>query len=248
MKLLTLTTALLTASICFGIPRAPETPEMLQRCGGYVQVVGSMKGSVTFADCQTSADREWFEEVISYLRKETDIDIALKDKCEFKFPSPEIIGNLTIFTVEDANLPTLLIAPESRWALVNLTPLKSEKRQFFAMRTKKELVRAFAALCGGSASRYKGGVVGGVASLNDLDKPLDYRLQIDVLERLRNYLEPFGVTPAIVTTYLSACSHGVAPAPTNEYQKAIWDQVRAIPNKPMKIEFDPATKKGKVTK
>ena len=86
-----------------------------------------MKGSVTFADCRTTADREWFEEVISYLRKETDIDIAFKDKYEFKFPSPEIIGNLTIFAVEDVNLPTLLIAPESRWALVNLAPLKSQK-------------------------------------------------------------------------------------------------------------------------
>ena len=248
MKQLVLTTALLTASIGFAIPRAPETPEMLRQCGGYVQVVGSMKGSVTIADCRTTADREWFDEVISYLRKENDIDIVFKDKGEFKFPTPEIVGNLTIFAVEDANLPTLLIAPESRWALVNLVPLKSEKRQFFAMRTKKELVRAFAALCGGSSSHYKGGVVDGIASVADLDKPLDYRLQVDVIDRFRPYLKSLGVTPAIVTTYLSACSHGVAPAPTNEYQKAIWEKVHTIPEKPLKIEFDRAEQKGKVTK
>jgi len=36
---------------------------------------------------------------------------------------------------------------------------------------------------------------------------------------------------------------GWAPAPTNEYQKIVWDKVHAIPQKPMKIEFDP--KKGR---
>ena len=41
--------------------------------------------------------------------------------------------------------------------------------------------------------------------------------------------------------YRKACMDGWAPAPTNEYQKAIWDQVHAIPTKPIKIEFDPKT-------
>ena len=35
----------------------------------------------------------------------------------------------------------------------------------------------------------------------------------------------------------------MAPAPTNEFQKAVWDKVHAIPQNPMKIEFDP--KKGR---
>jgi len=40
-----------------------------------------------------------------------------------------------------------------------------------------------------------------------------------------------------------ACQEGWAPAPTNDIQKAIWNEVRQLPAKPIKIEFDPA--KGK---
>ena len=37
----------------------------------------------------------------------------------------------------------------------------------------------------------------------------------------------------------SACREGWASAPTNDVQKAIWDKVRAIPDKPLTIEYDP---------
>lgn len=32
-----------------------------------------------------------------------------------------------------------------------------------------------------------------------------------------------GIAPYVATTYRQACADGWAPAPTNEYQKAIWD-------------------------
>ena len=46
-----------------------------------------------------------------------------------------------------------------------------------------------------------------------------------------------------IGTYRQACQEGWAPAPKNDEQKAIWNQVHAIPDKPIKIEFDP--KRGK---
>ena len=52
-----------------------------------------------------------------------------------------------------------------------------------------------------------------------------------------------GILPVRTTTYLQACQEGWAPMPTNAVQKAIWEKVRAIPQSPMKIEFDP--KKGR---
>jgi hypothetical protein len=42
---------------------------------------------------------------------------------------------------------------------------------------------------------------------------------------------------------VAVCQEGWAPPPTNEYQRAIWNDVHKIPEKPMKIDFDPA--KGK---
>jgi len=51
------------------------------------------------------------------------------------------------------------------------------------------------------------------------------------------------VRPVYRASYAAACQEGWAPPPTNEYQRAIWNDVHKIPEKPMKIDFDPA--KGK---
>ena len=40
-------------------------------------------------------------------------------------------------------------------------------------------------------------------------------------------------------TYREACREGWAPPPTNDLQRAIWEETRKLPEKPIKIEFDP---------
>ena len=62
-------------------------------------------------------------------------------------------------------------------------------------------------------------------------------------DEILKFLPEIGFSPAAVATYLTACSEGWAPAPTNDVQKAIWEKVHAIPKQPIKIDFDP--KKGK---
>lgn len=218
------------------------TAEMLSRTGGYYEVPGSMRGSVCFADCGSGADCAWLREVAEYLHGETDLNFVCTNGVSFSWPRPRTIGDMTIYVVDDGALPSVLVAPEDRWAAVNIVRLKDSREQFFAMRVKKELVRTFAHLCGGATSNYQGGLSSPVSSVNDLDKIADYRMQVDVRERCVKYARAFGITPQITTTYLSACTHGVAPAPTNEYQKAIWDKVHELPKNPMRIKFDP--KKG----
>ena len=87
---------------------------------------------------------------------------------------------------------------------------------------------------------YPGNVAGGISNISDLDKITDYRLPIDISNRLRFYMKPIGVEPGFVTTYRSACVHGWAPTPTNDYQKAVWEEVRSEkergPAKGLKIE------------
>jgi hypothetical protein len=56
-------------------------------------------------------------------------------------------------------------------------------------------------------------------------------------------LQALGMASERKVPYVKACKEGWAPAPTNEFQKAIWDKVHSTPKNPMKIEFDP--KKGK---
>ena len=72
---------------------------------------------------------------------------------------------------------------------------------------------------------------------------MEESIPVDMINYWQRRLKALGITKKISATYLDACEQGWAPAPTNEYQKAIWDKVHAAPKNPMKIEFDP--KKGR---
>ena len=177
---------------------------------------------------------------MAYFAEVTKFKIAYSEG-SFDMKNPRVEGNSTIFIVDDAALPPVLIAPESRWALVNIAPIALEKRSaFFEQRTKKELSRAFAYLCGATGSRYERSLTRGITSQTELDKNPDYELPMDIVQRFWDYMKPLGVIPAQRTTYLKACQEGWAPAPTNDVQRTIWEQTHQLPSKPITIEFDPA--------
>ena len=214
-----------------------------KKTGGLVVKPGSQNGEIVYVNCQNKADPAWMNESIDYLTKYSKLKIRLTNG-NFSIENPKIEGNLSLYIVDDPALPNLLIAPENRWAMVNVAPLyKGVKKAYFEARVKKELSRAFAALCGFCNSSYPNALTSGITKPEDLDKHADARLTVDVFRRFESYLLPFGITPAVILTYHQACQEGWAPAPTNEYQKAIWDRVHAAPKNPMKIEFDP--KKGR---
>lgn len=43
-------------------------------------------------------------------------------------------------------------------------------------------------------------------------------------DEVRRLLPAVGFEPAVVATYLTACREGWAPAPTNDFQRAIWER------------------------
>ena len=63
------------------------------------------------------------------------------------------------------------------------------------------------------------------------------------MARMQKMWKRFGVKKEHRIPYRVAVQEGWAAQPTNEYQRAVWDEVRHIPEKPIRIEFDP--KKGK---
>jgi hypothetical protein len=214
-----------------------------QRVGGFIERPGTAKGSITYVNCQQKAPRAWINESIAYFAELTKFKITYSEGA-FDLKSPKVEGNATIFIIDDEALPPLLVAPESRWALVNIAPIAEEQRPvFFEQRTKKELSRAFAYLCGATGSRYERSLTRGITSQAELDKNPDYELPMDVVQRFWDYMKPMGVQPVQRSTYLKACQEGWAPQPTNDVQKAVWEKVHAIPDKPLTIEFDP--KKGR---
>ena len=213
--------------------------------GGMVMRKGSLKGEVAIVNCQSAAGKDVLERSISYLGKETRFAISLREG-QFSFPNPKIEGNVSLFVVDDANLPGLLAAPENRWVVVNVAPLKKgrgENPVFFKARVLKEMSRGYALLCGAMSSGYPGSLTGGIFDPDGLDRISDERLSMDVVGRFAPYLQSLGVSPAEYTAYRQACKEGWADSPKDEVQKKIWDEIHAVPDKPLQIKFDPSKKK-----
>ena len=208
--------------------------------GGNLKVPGKQKGKVVIVDSASNLPQQSLDAVIKQFDDTIHIAIEVQ-KGEFSFESPKIQGEATVFLVDEAELPMSLIAPESRWALVNVAKLKSEKPQFYDARIRKETVRTLVALLGGCNSTYPDALTGCVLRAEDLDRFADTRLQVEIEQRLPSYIEKLGITPYVMTSYRKACEEGWAPAPTNDVQKAIWDKVHAMPTEPLKIK--PKTKK-----
>lgn len=219
----------------------------MMKTGGVLRDVRNQRGRVVIVNCQTAADERWIRNGAKVLADCLRISVDVM-RGSFDLLRPELQGEATVFVVDDPKLPISLIAPEARWSVLNLASFKDAKRTYFETRTTKALSRALVPLLGGSDSQYPCCVMGNVLKPEDLDKVPSSQLPVDVIARMEKNMKGLGLGQWSETFYRQACREGWAPAPTNKYQKAVWDQVHSIPDKPMKINFDPATQKGEVTK
>ncbi len=147
-------------------------------------------------------------------------------------------ANVAVYVVENPKLPRLLTAPEEGWAIVNVLPLNegSPKQEVFERRIIKETMRGLS-LATGCAN--VGGCMQPVSDIKSLDFLVAETYPLNARAQIYKALEEFGVEPRTEASYKVACQQGWAPAPTNEIQKAIWNQVRQLPTNPISIEFDP---------
>ena len=237
-KLVVASTVAIVAVSAFAQLMRPMSDKLLKATGGRIVQPNTQKGEIAYVNCQSAAKREWLQESVDNFLRMTQLNVTLKDG-KFDLRNPVIVGNLSIFIVDEADYPISLIAPEARWGMVNVAKLKTDQENFFRARVKKEISRVFAMLCGGYKSSYPGNLTDAIVKVEELDTHMNDSLPVDVLGRFQLYLEPYGIRPATISTYRNACLQGWAPAPTNEYQKAIWDKVHELPKNPMQIKFDP---------
>lgn len=245
MKITLLVLAAMTASCCLSdVPAGkPSFKERrLRTTGGQIAAPDSMKGKIVIVNGQAKFTDKDVSKTVDALRKLTKFNIAVvKDEAGAKD------ANVTIRIVEKSGDPTVLVAPEDRWAVFNVSKMGEGlednvlKDRLFNARCRKELIRVFFFVTGGVASQYPGNLTV-AASIPELDE-VSEDIPVDMADRAEKYLAKHGVTPLKMVNYSTACQEGWAPQPTNEYQKAVWEKIHAIPTKPMKIEFDP--KKGR---
>ena len=221
--------------------------------GGYVRKPNSARGKVLFVNAQKRVSLKDLQGVFEEIDDNLKFDYSIKGVEKIKLPNPRseitaLGGTLGVALIDRPEYPALVAAPEDGWAIVNVAALDvgGVKANKLAARVRKETLRALG-MIGGCAFMARGAYVmkNGIRTPRDLDTIQLETYGVDALSTFEKALPLYGVMPWTVATYEDACQQGWAPAPTNEYQKAIWDKVHTIPTKPIKIEYNEKRDKGK---
>lgn len=124
--------------------------------------------------------------------------------------------------------PTMLVAPEARWVVLNTAALETEgiNNPVLEIRVSKEMWRAFGMVLGGGVSSYPDCLMQPIFKAEQLDDLKGKAISPDPLMRMFRTITKLGIKPQRLTTYRKACEEGWAPMPTNSFQKAIWDEVK----------------------
>jgi hypothetical protein len=227
-----------------------KLPRGMKRYGGIIQVPNSQKGKIVIVNAQRKlplsnirAGMDEFAQTLKFRVEFVDGEPTTSEKASADME--KIGADVAVFIQENPESKvTILSAPEQRWTILNASAINADARsdEFAAARIRKELMRGFLCAAGTMNSQYQGSIMAAIREPKDLDKMLE-AAPVDAIQRAIESLKVYDVTPQEMSTYKKACQEGWAPAPTNEYQKAVWDKVHAAPKNPMKIEFDP--KKGR---
>ena len=230
--------------------RAAAKARIIAKRGGYVRKPGVQKGAIGIVNAAgAKGDVEKMKRIGGYFADEMKIEVKVSSvealpKKGLADEMKKLGLDAAVFVTwnEDCDLP-LLYAPEQHWAVLNVRALAAakeadEKQQ--SVRFGKELSRALAFICGACSSMSGEGLLG-AATVDEIDT-CGNEFETEVVARFGKYLAKIGVTPYYETIYREACREGWAPQPTNDFQRAIWDEFHTKPTEPMKIKYDP--KKG----
>jgi len=211
--------------------RKPLTPEQqMEKFGGFVEPAYSGK-FLYFMDSQGRIPAEAVEWVAGQVRIALSLPTRIERDAkgpQVPAPMPSDAGGM-ISVVDIEGEPSLLVAPDNGWARVNVAALAADgvSAEVLEARFKKELWRAFVILFGGGNSLNDFDVMRPIRAPKDLDDCKTLVSSPECFNAVLTGAKAAGITPVRRTTYLSAVRLGWAPPPTNEYQKAIWEQVKA---------------------
>lgn len=215
--------------------------------GGIVEKPGSGKGMFLFADSTGELTEAMLFRDLNILNRTLKISPKII-RCEsvtVKSAKSKLMGlggDAAVFIVNDIDLPRLITASEEGWAIVNIGKMKLDNpsTELLNKRITVEVIRGLAQIFGSGNS---GLSMTAITSLKDIDELKHTGFPSSAIKLCQTQMKKLGFEPKVTASYRVACRQGWAPTPTNDVQKAIWNQVHATPKNPLKIEFDP--KKGR---
>lgn len=231
----------------------PKRAARIAQLGGFIQEP-STGNVIRVVNAQSRVGRAAIEvsanNFLRILRLPYVIDEGKVDGCPmayaFEMLQKPKTGAVLLIT-DDQKTPSMLVAPESRWGIINVAALMADnpKQEVLDRRLQQELFRTAGHVLGAANSMMQPCLMRTVLCLNDLDRDESILPQPEPFQKMMLGGMQMGMLPARTTTYKRACEQGWAPAPTNDIQKAIWEEVKAAnsvaPTKGMKIKYDPKT-------
>jgi hypothetical protein len=216
---------------------------VLRRTGGFLVAPASGRG-IRLIDINSGIQEETFKKLTEAISSGPRFAATLEKGSPSKKYMPDDKSGAVIVFVDDASSPmTILTAPEQGWASLNVAPLKSDSpdKERFHKRVCKETWRTLVYMLGGGNNQMPACVMKPCVDVKDIDALKMEQPSPDPFREMSLTAKKLGLAQARLTSYRKACQEGWAPAPANDIQKAIWEEVHAMPTAPIKIK--PETKK-----
>lgn len=186
--------------------------------GGDAIIPGTPKGRILVVNRQTRVPSAALTSVFDVLTTIAEYDV--------RFTADDGNAELKIRLIDDPEKPSVAVYLDDCRAEVNVRRLGDDRTppEALVARTRKSILRAFASLASGST--YGTPLFGVMKSPKDLDKAEGEVLPVDISMRIHKLLGDLGMKPVERTSYKELLSMGHDVAPTNGYQKAIYDSLR----------------------
>lgn len=127
--------------------------------------------------------------------------------------------------------PSLAIYPEERVAIVNADAATAFAGGADAeVRIIKECWRGIGFIAGAGYSTNNGSVMQPIGSPLELDTVEWQVISPMQFQQMVKFLNKYGAKRGHRTSYRQAVEEGWAPAPTNDYQRAIWNEIHSATN------------------
>lgn len=211
--------------------------------GGIVEKPGAGKGTFLFVDSTGELTEGMFARDFNILNRTLKVSpkIVKGKSVTIETASAalrELNANAAVFVVSNSVLPRLVTASEEGWAIVNMNKLKegTPSKKVLEKRITIEVIRGLGQIFG---SGNNGMSMSAVISLKDIDELQHPGFPPSAMRICQTQMKKLGFEPKVTASYRVACKQGWAPPPKTEAQRIIWQQVHAIPDKPIKIKFDP---------
>lgn len=206
----------------------------IEKAGGMIRAPAS--GSyIVVLNNQKRISAETLRNVSDEIEKVLSFCVSLETKSSLA-PIKDAVNRLSdtnaavvVIIADMPDQPSLLIAPENRWALVNVAALSVDGPgdKLLTERVTKEIWRAVAYVLGAADSLSDICVMKSVHNVRDLDQLKTQICCPEPMNKIFLTASKLKLSPIRNATYRIACMQGWAPMPTNEIQKAIWEEVKA---------------------